>query len=341
MIRSEIGSEFWDVPVSNNVNDLFPRNTQWYLSGRSALSAILKSNKIKTVALPSWCCDSMIKPFIDSGIRVKFYYTDGVRQQIFDTDCDAVLLMDYFGYSGYSSVPDGYCGIVIRDVTHSLFSEIKMDADYYYGSLRKWCGVYSGGFAWSKRGFIERAVESKEEIVELRRQAMKKKSDYIYGRLISKQYLDIFSEGEKYLDRLVGAYKAASEDIDRIKHLDIDFIRRKRRENATVLMEGLRPYCIFQELKDGDCPLYVPIMVKQRDELRKWLISNEIYCPIHWPLTTMHSFDHSLKEIYYSELSLICDQRYQIDDMKRIVNAVKEGLNYVENIHNRTGNGMG
>ena len=64
----EIGSEFWDIPVSEERNDLFPNYTQWYLSGRSALQAIIKElQNLHTVAMPSWCCDSMVKPFIDAG----------------------------------------------------------------------------------------------------------------------------------------------------------------------------------------------------------------------------------------------------------------------------------
>ena len=70
---SEIGSEFWDVPIVEKQNSLFPEFTQWYLSGRSALQAIIKELKdCHIVAMPSWCCDSMIKPFVDVGIKVHF-----------------------------------------------------------------------------------------------------------------------------------------------------------------------------------------------------------------------------------------------------------------------------
>ena len=63
----EIGSEFWNVPVIEKSNGLFPESTQWFISGRSALQAIIKElGKPRNVSLPAWCCDSVIKPFVDA-----------------------------------------------------------------------------------------------------------------------------------------------------------------------------------------------------------------------------------------------------------------------------------
>lgn len=334
LTRREIGSEFWSVPVTKSDNRLFPEHTQFFLSGRSALNAILKHKGFRTAALPSWCCDSMIKPFLDAGIQITFYPVIGTRQNITNMQCDVMLVMDYFGFSGYSTVPDGYTGVVIRDVTHSLFSGKYDDADYYFGSLRKWCGVYSGGFAWSNKGVIERPQGNNEEVIRLRKEAMMQKAAYIQGKTSQKDYLRLFTCAEEQLDEIAGIFQAADEDMDRIRHMDVEYVRQKRRENASVLMEGLTPYCLFQELKSNDCPLFVPIVVEQRDALRKWLISHDIYCPVHWPLSNMHTLNQNEKDIYLSEISLVCDQRYDTEDMMRIVEVVKEGLEYVKGIQN-------
>ena len=72
-------------------------------------------------------------------------------------------------------------------------------------------------------------------------------------------------------------------------------------------------------------PLFVPVLVPEgrRDALRKHLIQNEIYCPVHWPLTEHHKIDQRSAAIYENELSLVCDQRYGAADMERIVKTVK------------------
>ena len=161
----EIGSEFWDIPVSEERNDLFPNYTQWYLSGRSALQAIIKElQNLHTVAMPSWCCDSMVKPFIDAGFDVRFYpvfWRDKLIQEM-GLDCEVLFIMDYFGYTTTSETLSGYKGIVIRDVTHSIFSSKYSDADYYFGSLRKWCGIWTGGYAWANDK--HRLTEGKKDV---------------------------------------------------------------------------------------------------------------------------------------------------------------------------------
>ena len=71
----------------------------------------------------------------------------------------------------------------------------------------------------------------------------------------------------------------------------------------------------------NDCPLFVPILYKNRNELREYLIKKEIYCPIHWPKPFKENEISNL--LYEKEISLVCDQRYTADDMKRIVKEIK------------------
>ena len=106
-LRGEIGSEFWDIPLAPQENGIFPPYTVWYLSGRVALRAILSDlcarQVVRTAALPSWCCHTMIAPFSDTGIKVFFYpvfVADGVLRQEQGScpSCDVTLVMDYFGY---------------------------------------------------------------------------------------------------------------------------------------------------------------------------------------------------------------------------------------------------
>ena len=67
--------------------------------------------------------------------------------------------------------------------------------------------------------------------------------------------------------------------------------------------------------------MFVPIISKNRNNIRKKLIENNIYCPIHWT-----SFNNSNNEIYANELSLICDQRYAKEDMELEVKIVFENI---------------
>lgn len=332
IICNEIGSEFFSTIITSEKQFSFPANTMWYLSGRSALRAIIQQNSFHTVSLPSWCCDSMIKPFYDANIQVSFYSVNGMEQDLSGIDSDAVLVMDYFGFNGYSKVPKNYNGVVIRDLTHSLFSGYYNDADYYFGSIRKWTGVYTGGFAWGKNNDLPEPINNCDEVIRLRKIAMEQKAKYLNGERNDKGYLSLFSQAEELLDEELSVCMPFWDEIDKIKYFDYDRMKCQRRKNALLLMEKLEPYCLFKELKPDDCPLFVPIITTHREELRRSLIANQIYCPVHWPLSRYHQITEPDKDIYSTELSLVCDQRYGIEEMDRLAESVQEVLNRVESI---------
>ena len=328
-MRREIGSEFWDVPTIDQKNSLFPESTQWFLSGRSALQAIIKElGEARSVSLPSWCCDSMIKPFVDSGLEVRFYpvyWSEGRLIQEWSFNYDVLFLIDYFGYSGNAPDLSGFKGTVIRDVTHSVFSTTYADADYYFGSLRKWCGVWTGGYVWAKDGHrLHPEVANDRKYVSLREKAMQQKAEYISGQREDKGYLQIFDEAEELLEN-AGSQIAADRDIQIAKKIDIEIIKNRRRANAEILRSAFPDWLIFLDLSSSDVPMFVPVLVPdgKRNELRHYLIKHEIYCPVHWPISKYHRLDGKEQFIYDNELSLVCDQRYKEEDMYRMVETIK------------------
>ena len=319
MINKEIGSEYWDIPVIDKKNNLFA-DVSWFISGRAALGFILKDilsryENIETVALPSWCCDSMIEPIIRNNLKPVFYEVGIKDNRLYrnkDIETDVFINLDYFGFECVDSFDNK--SIVIDDITHSIFNKNKTNADYYFGSLRKWAGFKTGGFAYCKDGFkISIPDKTNIEYVEKRKMAMNMKREYIDGLRDDKKYLEIFKDGEDMLENLYD-YKADEDDIVKAMYLDIDLIKKKRKENVDVIMKHFKDYCIFDD-NDGS-KLFVPIIVpgNYRDELRRQLINKQIYCPIHWPLTKLHNIKDDY--IYQNELSLICDHRYDTKDIE-------------------------
>ena len=73
----EIGSEFWKVELSNKINLSFDNQSNFMLSGRTALDFLIRDIKaqksFKKVYMPSYCCYSMIEPFLRHGVDVIFY----------------------------------------------------------------------------------------------------------------------------------------------------------------------------------------------------------------------------------------------------------------------------
>lgn len=70
--------------------------------------------------------------------------------------------------------------------------------------------------------------------------------------------------------------------------------------------------CAYKKIQDNEIPLFVPLIIRKdlRTELRQFLINNKVYLPIHWPVSDMHLLDEKSSALYDSELSCVCDQRY-------------------------------
>ena len=344
--RLEIGSEFWfedDMPQA--VSD---RDGAYALSGRTAIDLIiqdiLKTRKIRNVYMPAWCCDSMLAPFSHRNIHVDFYdlelgHTESTKNTeiICHTDgtdyTDIFYVTNYFGYENSLPVETvkkfkEQGSIILYDRTHSFLMEndpYLALADYSFASIRKWMGVIGGA--------VLNSVKDCQLIpcpyLACKEEAMRMKKAFIEGDTsIDKQtFLNLYSEFGHHLAEDYQNYEMDDLSYAIYKTEDLSAMRRKRRENAQYLHEHLKGVKFIGELTDNTVPLFVPIFfdtTEQRNATRKKLIEAQIYCPIHWPKPTQIPAYYKVNKIYDTELSLICDQRYNVDDMQRIVELINE-----------------
>lgn len=349
-MKKEIGSEFWTVEQTAEKQHLFnafERNQRFFLSGRTALDFLIKNIKAKKpigkAYLPSYCCHSMIQPFLANDIEVIFYNVLIEENRLTikvdpNIECDLFYSIQYFGFvdeqlDDFIKKIKQQGKLIVEDATHSLFTAkaFHTEADYVFASLRKWTGLPGGALVWSKETLGDPAskIDPNKAYIEKREAAYRLKRRYIEGELIEKNtFLTLFDEAEQILDKDYRGYCCGQEIKEQIEYLDIVKIKNKRQENAAFLCEKLR-FCkdielLYKAVKQDTCPLFVPIIVKkhQRDPLRVFLIQQNIYCPIHWPISPMHKLNVGTEALYKNTLSLVCDQRYDIEDMALIVNAI-------------------
>lgn len=319
-MTKEIGSEFHKMPTEFGRGFVLPRVGSLVFSGRTAIESVLqKIPSARSVLIPSYCCESMIEPFKAAGIDIRFYnvnWNDGLKISI-DGSADILLWNNYFGYR--NELPD-FSGIVIEDITHSLLSKKQFHehSDYLVASIRKWEPVLCGGYC----SIDVCGKEPPEHFTDIKVSAMKLKTEYLqdFAEFKKTKYLQLFEESNHWLAKHYSGLAIDSYSREYLSHVDVENQRKNRTQNAHVLYEGLKNKVqfLFPE-EDLDCPLFVPILLKNRDDVRKHLISNKVYCPVHWPKP-----DGAKSNIYDMELSLICDQRYGIDDMERIVSVLSK-----------------
>lgn len=316
----EIGSEFHRVAHDSGHGLIYPRSGSLMFSGRTAIESVLfHLPDAHTALLPSYCCDSMIVPFRTAGIDVSFFdvrWEDGLKIRI-DKSADILLWCNYFGFK--SDIPD-YDGIIIEDITHSFLSNSSYHprSDYLVASLRKWGPINCGGYC----SVVMEGIDPPDEFIKLKTTAMELKAEYLedLDEKKKQKFLQMFGRSNRWLSEHYSGLLMDSYSREYLEHVDIEKQRRLRRRNATILYEGLKDRVQFMfPIEEMDCPLFVPILLPNRDEVRMFLNEHEIYCPIHWPKP-----DRCISNIYDMELSLICDQRYVSEDMERIVSTIQK-----------------
>jgi hypothetical protein len=284
----------------------------------------------------------MISPFQRMGLKLCFYdvlpSSDGVRRVLPERhNCDAVLLLDYFGFSQAETVElaeqEKERGTaVILDQVQSIYSvsDAVQYADYTITSWRKWFFSCAASAAKHHGKWLVRPPKpANDYYVSLRRKAARQKADYLErGMGDKKAFLEAFTEAEELLDMDFSDYAADPESVNELLHIDTSFLKQRRRENAAVIYEVLntiddkRMRPLFPRVDENDVPLFVPVLTDPaiRTDLRRFLIQNQVYCPIHWPDPQTGGGT----ALYAKELSLLCDQRYTEADMEGEMNLIKE-----------------
>ncbi|UJF26176.1 DegT/DnrJ/EryC1/StrS family aminotransferase [Planococcus sp. 107-1] len=139
--------------------------------------------------------------------------------------------------------------------------------------------------------------------------------------------LSQFSEAEKNINKDFYPYQIDRLSFEIINSIDEEELIRKRKSNYLILSSGLKEVSYLQHtfLKEDDntCPMFFPVLIEKelRNAVRGKLAEQGIYCPIHWPIPPQIGTDviSSTKEIYEQVLSIPCDQRYDQEDIKKVL----------------------
>lgn len=358
---SEIGSNFWIAPEDLTGNcSLQPpysfgyrgSDYAWLSTGRSATRFVLKTieernpNIKKVALLPPFTCHTVIEPFIEFGYEVHTLPISLGLETTADeiirgqglTQASVLIVHRYYGFDTLPGINQAVevlrakGVVIIEDCTQSMNSTFKpSDADYFVGSIRKWCGVPDGGFAICKEGrFTEKPTVEDEAMVEAKRIASVLKYQFLFNHQGDKPTFKAkYREGEGLLDEQHGFYSIGNISATIQANLNIETLRCQRQSNYQTLLNGLRNVpsfrILFNELPEEVVPLYFPIHVEDREALQGLLADNDIYAPVVWPKPDFcPPICKEAEEIYEKILCIPIDQRYSVDDMDRIVKVITD-----------------
>lgn len=304
----------------------------FYSSGRAALYQILKflkNNKnVTRILLPDYLCSSILVPINRLKLEYEFYplnYKLELDENSFlevYKKFDVVLIINYFGLQDLSNSVSiikriDKNAIIIEDDVQAYFEFKKPigNVDFKFTSLRKTFAVPDGGLV--KTSYKLPRVEISNTFGQYKAAAALLKS-MREGNFNDCIYLELFKKAEDLIDdELECSMSYIAEKL--FFSLDDEHVKMRRMNNAYYLEESLKNkgISILLPLNDNKVPLFLPIFLKNRDEVRKRMYQNEVFCPIHWPLDGLNIKCGA--EMAKHELSLIIDQRYGLNEMDLIL----------------------
>lgn len=313
----EIGGYFG---LERLINDEYYKNLLALNTGRNALLYLLKAKNIAKIYIPSFLCNSIRDMLKDNNYFFGYYSIDYDFLPIFNyklRNKEYLLLVNYYGQLTEEKVSylQGEYKNVILDNTQAFFQKPIEGIDTIY-SCRKFFGVPDGAYLSTETKLIGK----------LETDISKDRMKHILGRFegTAADYYDDFKNNDyslkneqlKYMSELTHNILGA---------IDYDKARKIRNVNFRYLHRHLKDINRLN-LIIPDGPFAYPFYIENGMAIRKRLIKNKIYIPMLWPNVLEDCTKDSLEYDYAANiLPLPCDQRYEISDMKIIVNCISGG----------------
>ena len=291
-------------------------------TARNSLEYIIKGIlDITQLYLPFYTCEAVIEPLKKLSVNYTFYHINEdfeIADDIQLKSGEYIIVNNYFGIKDayISKLAVEYKDRLIIDNAQALFAPTPVNTKACY-STRKFVGVADGGFA---TGVLPENGLSLEK-------------DITHGRdthlLIRKKFgaEQGFKEYQANENKLVNnPIRLMSEETkDILQHIDYSEIIKKRRNNFKYIHEQLKNDNLLKlpQLDSFKCPMVYPFFCSDLS-LRKRLIDNKVFVACYWPNVLEWVSSNALEyKMAQNLIPIPIDQRYNIEDMCRIVKLVK------------------
>ena len=303
----------------------------YFLNVRCALKVFCDLQRPRSVWLPSYLCEALLHPFTHHQIPIHYYPVESNLKTINSEwieelhPGDLVIVIHYFGFAN-SDFPAARVAskgaLLVEDASQALFlpQQFSESACIVY-SPRKSLPVPEMGVMASQRNIGTEAVTLAAPPEHWWKSAiamMQKRHDFdLVGG--DNEWFGLFQQVESQFP--LGSY--APSDLSKMLvtcGTNYDGIRARRRENYFRLREKLGEYAMFPHIGEHTVPLGFPVLVDpcRRDGILRHLYEKCIYPPVHWRIKGIvppeFGASHTVSQ---SIMTLICDQRYTLEDMDR------------------------
>ena len=318
----------------------------WTASGRAALALVLQdlqTKGVRHVHLPSYLCESVLLPVQALGLEYSFYPVDTHLTAYPDPPPgSAVILIHYFGWlnpvTAELRAEAGHSSYLIEDSSQALLSDWSVSPDgarFVFFSPRKFGPAPLGGWCNIHVELDEppsevEALAWRSLAARLARGAYLAEPDAPVDPVVEAFYLEAFGAVETFLNTHPTSAAVPQIALNIIAGLDWNDIAARRRTNWQCLNELLSEHvgALMPALPADVVPLGYVVRLRDRDRVRAALAAKRIFCPVHWPLPVEVSAQRfpDAASLAKTCLTLPIDQRYDLDDMVRMADALRAEL---------------
>ncbi len=288
---------------------------------RNALVYLVKAKNINKVYLPYFLCDSVSNVCDRENIKYEFYHIDESFSPVFDKQLNPneyLYIVNYYGQVDKETIEifkKKFKNIIVDNV-QSFYETPVQGVDTIY-SCRKFFGVPDGAYLISDA--------SSDELLPMDNSVGRTK--HIYGRYdgenASKYYCD-FQENEKNFAELP-LMRMSKSTRNIMGAIDYQLVMEKRTRNWKLLHESLKDKNKLV-LKCSNGPYVYPFYCDNATEIRTKLIESGIYISLLWPNVKDTNADEFEKDLAENILPLPIDQRYNSEEMKRLLDELLKFL---------------
>lgn len=347
-----IGGEPWfDTNLfCHTLNQLEQASGTFLSGGQSSLNFIVKNLQMKAdeiILLPSYLCPTIVQNLDRNHARYSFYTINSdlsinisdLQAKIDKNKVKAVFFIDYFGFYHQAETKEYLKSlkekniILIEDAAQMLWLEKKeFIGDFTFNSYRKFLPIDGSIVISEQAGYYEGKADAYYALMNEGR--MKITSYVKYGLGNVEVFVRLFSKADEAYGKSTEINGMMEISKQLLNQLDIDYIGQVRRRNYIYLFDQLSEIVGITPLFDknllGDqIPIGFPILIKNRDKIRKELRAKAIFCPVHWPLLEekwIHEYPDSIT-LAENLMTLPIDARYEKEDLDRLL---RELLNLLD-----------
>jgi dTDP-4-amino-4,6-dideoxygalactose transaminase len=303
----------------------------------------------KTVLIPAYTCQTVITPFEEAGWKCEFY---SIRRDL-RIDADNLLVAvekyhpslvvahPYFGMDLNVGEIKALMAIkeqgiaVVLDLTQCLFTANQYPfASFVVASYRKWMPIPDGGYLKNLNGKVKicQPKSENEEFTDRELAAMYLRGQYFAnGEQRTKDISIRLSKSADHLaDSNTAPHKMSQVAYNLMQNENLEVNQQRRFENYTYLYQYIRESDkvtkVCKNINDvTTAPLYFTIFVDDRPSLQRQLAQDAVYAPVIWPIEDERVLTNDeVKYIYDHILAIPIDQRYDVEDMKRVVEIINK-----------------